>query len=29
MLALSTLIGSIALTVIVWVVGYLAMGGPR
>src|SRR5471030_933306 len=29
MLALATLIGSISLTLIVWVVGYLAMGGPR
>jgi succinate dehydrogenase / fumarate reductase cytochrome b subunit len=28
-LALSTLIGSITLTIVVWVVGYLAMGGPR
>ena len=28
-LALATIIGSIALTIIVWVVGYLAMGGPR
>ena len=29
MLALATLVGSISLTVVVWVVGYLAMGGPR
>lgn len=29
MLARATLIGSIALTVVIWVVGYLAMGGPR
>ena len=29
MLTLATLIGSIALTLILWVVGYLAMGGPR
>jgi len=28
-LALATLVGSISLTIIVWVVGYLAMGGPR
>jgi succinate dehydrogenase / fumarate reductase cytochrome b subunit len=28
-LALATLAGSIALTIIVWIVGYLAMGGPR
>lgn len=28
-LALATIIGSISLTVVVWVVGYLAMGGPR
>ena len=27
--ALATLVGSISLTFIVWVVGYLAMGGPR
>jgi succinate dehydrogenase / fumarate reductase cytochrome b subunit len=25
----ATLVGSISLTLIVWVVGYLAMGGPR
>jgi hypothetical protein len=29
MLTLATLVGSISLTVVVWVVGYLAMGGPR
>lgn len=29
MLVLAGLIGSIALTIIVWVIGYLAMGGPR
>ena len=28
-LALATIVGSISLTVIVWVIGYLAMGGPR
>jgi len=28
-LVLVSLVGSIALTIIVWVVGYLAMGGPR
>ena len=28
-LALATIVGSVVLTVIVWVVGYLAMGGPR
>ena len=28
-LALSTIVGSVALTVLVFVVGYLAMGGPR
>jgi len=28
-LALATIVGSVALTLIVWVVGYLAMGGPR
>ena len=26
---LATLIGSITLTLILWVVGYLVMGGPR
>jgi succinate dehydrogenase / fumarate reductase cytochrome b subunit len=29
LLALATIVGSISLTLIVWVVGYLAMGGPR
>ena len=29
MLTLATLIGSISLTLILWVVGYLVMGGPR
>jgi succinate dehydrogenase / fumarate reductase, cytochrome b subunit len=29
LLALATLVGSISLTLILWVVGYLAMGGPR
>jgi succinate dehydrogenase / fumarate reductase cytochrome b subunit len=28
-LALTTIVGSITLTLIVWIVGYLAMGGPR
>src|SRR5512135_3591784 len=28
-LTLATLIGSVVLTLVVWVVGYLAMGGPR
>ena len=28
-LAAATLIGSIGLTIIIWVVGYLVMGGPR
>jgi succinate dehydrogenase / fumarate reductase cytochrome b subunit len=28
-LAVATLIGSIAWTIIIWVVGYLFMGGPR
>jgi len=28
-LALATIVGSVTLTVAVWVVGYLAMGGPR
>jgi succinate dehydrogenase / fumarate reductase, cytochrome b subunit len=28
-LTLATLIGSITLTLLIWVVGYLAMGGPR
>jgi succinate dehydrogenase / fumarate reductase, cytochrome b subunit len=29
LLALATLIGSITLTLIFWVIGYLVMGGPR
>jgi succinate dehydrogenase / fumarate reductase cytochrome b subunit len=29
LLAVATIVGSIALTVLVWIVGYLAMGGPR
>ncbi|MBI1204601.1 MAG: succinate dehydrogenase, cytochrome b556 subunit [Rhodopseudomonas sp.] len=29
MLTLATVIGSVALTLVVWVIGYLAMGGPR
>lgn len=29
MLALATIVGSVALTILVWIVGYLAMGGPR
>ena len=29
LLTLATLVGSISLTLVVWVVGYLAMGGPR
>ena len=28
-LAVATLVGSISLTVIIWIVGYLFMGGPR
>jgi len=28
-LAVATLVGSIAWTIIIWVVGYLFMGGPR
>jgi succinate dehydrogenase / fumarate reductase cytochrome b subunit len=28
-LALATILGSVALTLVVWVIGYLAMGGPR
>ena len=28
-LTLATLIGSITLTIVIWVIGYLAMGGPR
>jgi succinate dehydrogenase / fumarate reductase cytochrome b subunit len=29
LLTMATLIGSIALTLVLWVLGYLAMGGPR
>jgi succinate dehydrogenase / fumarate reductase cytochrome b subunit len=29
LLTLATIIGSVSLTLVVWVVGYLAMGGPR
>jgi len=29
LLTLATLVGSVSLTLVVWVVGYLAMGGPR
>jgi hypothetical protein len=29
MLTLATMIGSVTLTLILWVVGYLVMGGPR
>jgi succinate dehydrogenase / fumarate reductase cytochrome b subunit len=29
LLTMATLIGSIALTILLWVLGYLAMGGPR
>ena len=29
LLTLATLVGSVLLTLVVWVVGYLAMGGPR
>jgi succinate dehydrogenase / fumarate reductase cytochrome b subunit len=29
LLTMATLIGSVALTLLLWVVGYLAMGGPR
>ena len=28
-MAVGTLVGSIALTILIWVVGYLMMGGPR
>src|SRR3981189_1990231 len=28
-LAIATLVGSISLTIIIWVVGYLSVGGPR
>jgi succinate dehydrogenase / fumarate reductase cytochrome b subunit len=29
LLTVATLVGSISLTLVIWVVGYLAMGGPR
>ena len=29
MLALASIVGSVSLTLFVWVIGYLAMGGPR
>ena len=29
LLTMATLVGSIALTLLLWVVGYFAMGGPR
>ena len=29
LLTLATLIGSVSITLTLWVVGYLAMGGPR
>jgi succinate dehydrogenase / fumarate reductase cytochrome b subunit len=29
MLALATIIGSVVLTILLWIVGFLAMGGPR
>jgi succinate dehydrogenase / fumarate reductase, cytochrome b subunit len=29
MLTLATLVGSIGLTLVIWVIGYFAMGGPR
>ena len=29
MLTLATLVGSIGLTLVLWLLGYLAMGGPR
>jgi succinate dehydrogenase / fumarate reductase cytochrome b subunit len=29
MITVATLVGSVSLTLVVWVVGYLAMGGPR
>ncbi|HEY5280790.1 MAG TPA: succinate dehydrogenase, cytochrome b556 subunit [Pseudolabrys sp.] len=28
-LTLATIVGSVALTIVVWIIGYLAMGGPR
>jgi succinate dehydrogenase / fumarate reductase cytochrome b subunit len=29
LLTLASLIGSVSLTLVIWVIGYLAMGGPR
>jgi len=29
MLAMATIVGSVVLTLVVWAIGYLAMGGPR
>jgi succinate dehydrogenase / fumarate reductase cytochrome b subunit len=29
MLAMATIVGSVSLTLLLWVLGYLAMGGPR
>ncbi len=29
MLALATIVGSVAITILLWVVGFLMMGGPR
>ena len=29
LLALATIIGSVSLTLLLWIVGYLVMGGPR
>ena len=29
LLALATIVGSVSLTLVLWVVGYLVMGGPR
>jgi succinate dehydrogenase cytochrome b subunit len=28
-LAVASLVGSISLTVVIWIIGYLFMGGPR
>ena len=28
-LAMATLVGSVSLTIVVWIVGYLVIGGPR
>ncbi len=28
-LAMATIVGSVVLTILVWVIGYFAMGGPR